>query len=361
MQCRLCLCLSACAIIWGSVTLASDVELLTTIADQQVQISNMEAIYTATVQLSPVENGAADRIVIRGQEVPLSPAPSGVTVSRCVFRRSAHRALYEIDPQSTTNAEPDGAMVPSILAYSTNRVEQRNRNSGSIRNDLRFPTHSVIDLALGFRERSAEGFLPADAWLGFRVAKQDDKFIVIEDGPRESTPGRFALHRWTFDLALGFAMTEYERLWRKGVELEWNTDIHVVNSGFRSVEGWMLPYSIDASLYHNPAVGSSVVTRRTTIDVDSYTLFAVEDSDEAFMVSWPQGATVHDQRNGHSYLIPDDETVLTDEYIARVFFPPPPAAGGLIRWEWLVLLNLLGLISIAMYFWIAKKRSTSVR
>jgi len=286
-----------------------------------------------------------------GQAIPLTGPASGE--SR--FLRAGKLVRFE-RRETSDSTQPPMPLLPSpdIKSYSSSRAEHRFGNNGTIKDTGRWPSDSTIDLALGFR---AKGF---DEWLTMVVLNEgtfhetDAGTVTLEWRPSDSKDKNRRKDRWTFDPKRGYALIRYELQWKPEGSDDFVTDTEIINGDFQTVSGVQVPFSVSAKSYFNQAGAEPVLMHSVEIAVDSYRIGEIEESDEAFLIEWPDGAVVLDERNGQTYVVKDGPKQLTDEVIQAAFGRGLPdaqeRASSRRTWGMLLIVNCLAAVALLGYY-----------
>ena len=103
--------------------------------------------------------------------------------------------------------------------------------------------------------------------------------------------------------------------------------------------------------------GAPQIVQSIEISVNNYSLGSVKDSEEEFLIKWPEGVNVSDLRLNHIFTIDDGATKLTDEFISeQIDFPlaSDDQEEAVQRIRWIVVVNVILVLIIVVS--IAAKR-----
>ncbi len=182
----------------------------------------------------------------------------------------------------------------------------------------------------------------------------DHGTVKFEWLPSDSKYGNRRQDVWTFDPKLGYALTRYELRWKPEWSNDFVTDTTIVTGDFRLVSGVQVPFYVSAKSYFNQAGAEPFLTHAVEIAVDSYKIGELEENDEAFLIEWPDGAIVLDERNGQTYVVKDGPKQLTDEVLQVAFRRGLPddndRASSRRRWGVLLIVNSFAAIALLGYF-----------
>ncbi len=243
---------------------------------------------------------------------------------------------------------------PEIQSYSSSRVEHRFGNSGTITNEDRLPSDSVIDLALGLRAKGFDEWLTTEIWSKGAIRDTDTGMVTLEWLPSNSRYQERRKDLWTFDPKLDYALTRYEIQWKPEGSDEFMADTEIVNGDFRLVSGVQVPFYVSVKSYFNQAGAEPFLTHSVEIAVDTYQIGDVEENDEAFLIEWPDAAVVLDKRNGQTYVVNDGPKQLTDEVLQAAFGRGLPdveeRASSRRTWGFLLIVNCLAAVALLGYY-----------
>lgn len=224
-----------------------------------------------------------------------------------------------------TSGESTGTRITAILNDRTESSVQEPHSlspRGVISDAQPVRNFDAIDYALGLR------LFGSDEWLA--AVQFDRAETSIVDGivtvtlKDANVPLR--IHTWTIDPEMSYALLRYQVLYRENSSKvgESETDAsadrivaEVQNGDFTTVDGLVLPRSINWYSYRRDGDGHPIATTTVKLKVTKYTLGADGNNRDSIQIKWPLGSNVVDARTATAVKVESMPQVLTDQVLAE--------------------------------------------
>ncbi len=239
---------------------------------------------------------------------------TGSRISQCTFR--FNEGCVRLEKQLRNASDQAAGTVWSeseIFSHSLDRAEWLRKSlpddtheyRGQIDKEMPFP-RAIVDFGLGLREPEGEEFLALEDLGRHEVSFPDDHTALLK-----SKEPSGAIHTWSFDRNLGYALVSYE------ASLDGVIRYSIHNENFESHGGLMLPMRITVrrfSLEGNDVLEVSAEHAR----VVDYVVNDPENTADSFLITWPKGTQVLDVRLGKTIMVASGDRVLDDKTILAV-------------------------------------------
>jgi hypothetical protein len=319
--------------LMASIARADD-KVLAAITGRYRAVQNVTVSYDSAVVHTPPPDAAAQVNVPLPKGVTRGPKIQGPETESATFSFNSGSLLLDrrISPE-TMQMHATGGRPTSreLLCISPERVELlswwegKTDPGGSIE-----PTRPIagnprlefwtVDLALGLRMWHGD-YLKEDDVSRMQVAQAGANAVTV------TCVGTYnSQHQWTFDLANGHALRSYEVKRADGLLM-----VEVKCDDFRRFGDAMVPMKItrrDLSIPKDGAKEGSVL-RRWEIQVTNYVVPDPANTPTHFLMVWPKGIKILDER--HDLILPAKPSAQrwTDEAIMAEGKPRKRVRGGI--------------------------------
>ena len=267
------------------------------------------------IQRIEVEYEVAHHFTPHGIEPSYAPAAASIGISvktgtERFFRRFAFlhgRARWESKKAKETVDAETPSRIPLLQTYHTyfnGAMEQMdvfaNQPNGCVEARRLPPKVCFADLALGYRDGYAGGWMTADTLGAMELSRNTDGHVILHRLDRKMRL------EWVFDPNKGYALIahrRYDYLEPHGLGEE------ATASDFRLMHGVLLPFS----LMHRDLYRDGKESNRWAATVTSYILNGPDNTPDHYHVPWHKGMTVIDRRTGDIHRIEEDGQPLAKE------------------------------------------------
>jgi hypothetical protein len=215
----------------------------------------------------------------------------------------------DLETRKELTAKSFDAIADSIDVYSANRAEEyrvhllgTQQSLGLIKDRSNLPKDAGIDEALGLREQGDEVWLGASPTDGAQEAARDGGQIILRS---KDALGR--VHSRVFDPKHHWAQTEYSVVEPSGFK-----SCEFISNSFAPVEeGLELPSNITEKEFYVKN-GKILVFKTLSMTNIVYTVSDPLNVAARYLMVWPKGARVLDERIHKEFLIQSGDRTLSD-------------------------------------------------
>lgn len=171
----------------------------------------------------------------------------------------------------------------------------------------------VVDIGLGFRGDEDKEFIQPQQFKAFdcRITKSGQ----VEFS--RSGTGSY-VHTWTFQPANGWALISYRKTQGGFRRFE------LINSQFQEASGLILPRKMEAKRFALVDGIHERLTEETSVTIESVEVNHPENTVQSFVLTWPKGSRILDNRSSKEFEVTSGDRVVTDTDLAELMRSTSP-------------------------------------
>lgn len=215
--------------------------------------------------------------------------------------------------------QPKGEVTQEIITIAGGRSEhlyytgESTEAQGNISTPIDLLNGIVVDIGLGFRGDEDKEFIKPRHFKDF-----DCK--ITKSGQVEfsrSGPGSY-VHTWTFQPANGWTLLSYRKTQGGFRRFE------LINSQFQEASGLILPLRMEAKRFAPVDGMHERLTEETSATIESVKVNDPENTVQSFVLTWPRGSRILDDRSSKEFEVTSGDRVVTDEDLAELMRSTSP-------------------------------------